>query len=63
MSNFFKKFFSTSNEINENTVMGCIFALALLCSVFIKPLKIDLPTIGVLTGAMASFFGLSLGKK
>ena len=63
MSNFLGKFFSTSNDINENTVMGVIFAIALLCSVFIGRLGIDLATQGVLAASMASFFGLSLGKK
>ena len=63
MSNFFKNFFSTSNEINENTVMGLLYAVALLCAIFIKPLNIGFEVKALLGGMTSTCFGLSLGKK
>lgn len=61
MKQFFKNFFSTSNEINENTVMGVVFSVALLASI-IPPLQIPIESQVILIGAVGGFFGLNLGK-
>ena len=63
MKDWFRRFFAVDNSINENTVMGVIFALALLVAVFVKPLAIGEAARYTLAGAMGAFFGLSLGKK
>ena len=54
------KFFSTSNEINENTVMGVIFA-AVTITGFI--LKYDLASLGIISGMTMGFFGIGAVKK
>jgi len=58
---FLKDFFSTSNEINENVVVGIVFVLALLVATF-------LPVVGgdkyyILAGLVAVFFGIGAFKK
>ena len=35
MKEWLKKFFSTSNEINENVVMGVLFAVVFIVATFI----------------------------
>ena len=59
----FKDFFSTSNEINENTVIGVIMGIALLVAIFVKGLGISQEAIYTLAGMTMACFGLSLGKK
>ncbi len=60
---FLKGFFSTSNDINENTVMGLLFAVMLICTIFIKPLEVGFEVKALLGGMVLTCFGLSLGKK
>lgn len=55
-----KDFFSTSNEINENTVMGVAFAVLLIVSTFVDVGPEKFYTLAALT---ASFFGLGALKK
>ena len=62
MSNFFGKFFSTSNEINENTVIGLILLLATLTAIFVKPLQIPSEAVYTLAGMTMACFGFSIGK-
>ena len=62
MKDFFKNFFSTSNEINENTVIGMILLVATLCAVFIKDLGIGMETVYTMAGMTMACFGLSLKK-
>lgn len=59
----FKDFFSTSNKINENTVIGTILLVATLCGVFIKGLGVSQEAIYTMAGMTMACFGLSLGKK
>lgn len=61
MKKFFKDFFSTSNEINENIVIGAIFAIALLVSTFLP--IVDGEKYYVLAGMTATFFGVGAFKK
>jgi hypothetical protein len=61
MKDWLKRFFSVDNSINENVVMGVIFALVLLAATFI-------PIVGeskyyVLAGAVLAFFGIGALKK
>ena len=56
-----KEFFSTSNEINENVVMGCVFAMCLIVSTFIDVVTPD--KYYTLAGLTAAFFGLGALKK
>ncbi|MDA3940496.1 MAG: hypothetical protein PF693_14495 [Spirochaetia bacterium] len=63
MKKVFKAFFSTSNEINENTVMGVLYAIMLIVSIFAKPLEIGFEVKALLGGMALTCFGLSLGKK
>lgn len=56
-----KDFFSTSNEINEDTVVGTIFVIATLIAAFT-------PMVGpekfyVLAGLVAASFGIGALKK
>ena len=59
--NFLKNFFSTGNEINENIVVGAIFAIALLVATFL-PL-VDGEKYYILAGMVAVFFGVGAFKK
>ena len=58
---FFKDFFSTSNEINENVVMGVVFAITVIVSTFIPVVSPD--KYWSLVGLTAAFFGLGALKK
>ena len=58
---FFKDFFSTSNEINENTVMGVLFAAVLIAATFLNLVPED--KYYILAGTMALFFGIGAFKK
>ena len=61
MKNFLKNYFSTSNEINENIVMGTIFAIALLISTFLP--VVDGEKYYILAGMVAIFYGVGAFKK
>ena len=58
---FFKDFFSTSNEINENVVMMLIFTIALLIATFIP--VVDGEKYYILAGLVAVFGGVGAFKK
>ena len=59
----FKDFFSTSNKINENTVMGVFMALCMVVSIMWEGLEVSQESIYTMAGMTMGFFGLSLGKK
>ena len=61
MKNFFKSFFSTSNEINENVVIGVIFVAVLIVATFI--VKVDADKYYVLAGLVAACFTLGAIKR
>jgi hypothetical protein len=63
MKQWFKDFLSSTNEINEHTVVGMIYTMAFLCVVFIKPLNIGFEVKALIGGMSLTCFGLSLGKK
>ena len=58
---FLKDFFSTSNEINENIVMGVIFAIAFLVATFLP--VVDEGKYYILAGMTAVFFGVGAFKR
>jgi hypothetical protein len=58
---FFKDFFSVENGINENTVMGVVFSVALLTSTFVTFVPED--KYYILAGLVASFFTIGAFKK
>ena len=60
MREWFKKFFAVDNSVNEDTVMGCIFALAFLVCVFVPGLNGGIIPTG---SAMGAFFGKNIFKK
>jgi hypothetical protein len=55
-----KDFFSTSNEINENTVMGLLSFIILVVGFF---LGVSDEAIYIMAGLVAAFFGLGALKK
>jgi len=61
MKKFLKAFFSTSNEINENIVMGVIFAVILLAATFVP--FVDQSKYYILAGGVLAFFGIGALKK
>ena len=61
MKKWLHDFFSTSNEINENVVMGVLFAAFLIAVTFIP--VVDGQKYYVLAGMVAAFFGLGAIKK
>lgn len=61
MKKFFKDFFSTSNEINEDTVVGMIFVIATLIAAFLPVVGVD--KFYVLSGLVAASFGIGALKK
>ena len=56
-----RDFFSTGNEINENTVMGVCFSAALLAGTFTG--IVDGEKYYVLAGMIVAFFGVGALKK
>jgi len=60
MKDWLKRFFSTSNEINENVVVGCLLIIVVLVSTFVSVPADKYYTIAILA---ASFFGLGALKK
>ena len=61
MKKFIKAFFSTSNDINENIVMGVIFSIALMVAIFMPLVTGE--KFYILAGIVALFFGLAPFKK
>ena len=61
MRKFFRDFFSTSNEINENIVMGVCFSIALLVGSFTNIM--DAEKYYILAGMIAVFFGVGAFKR
>lgn len=60
MREWFRKFFAVDNSVNEDTVLGCIFAGAALVCIFV-PLYSGAPMYASLS-AMAAFFGKNIFK-
>lgn len=56
---WFAKFFAVDNSVNEDTVLGCIFALAFLVVCFAPPLEASRIPLGA---AMGAFFGKNIFK-
>lgn len=56
-----KDFFSTSNEINENTVIGLLFCAVLIVATFF--VSVPAGKYYILAGLVASCFGLAALKK
>ena len=61
MKNFLKKYFSTSNEINEAIVAGTILLIVLLAATFFP--IVDPEKYYVLAGMTALCFGVAPFKK
>lgn len=61
MKEWFRKFFSVDNEINENIVVGVIFAIVFLVSTFLP--IVEESKYYILAGTMAGFFTIGAFKK
>ena len=61
MKDWLKRFFNVSNEINENVVMGVLFAGLFIAATFLKIIPVD--KYYVLAGTLCLFFGLGSLKK
>jgi len=61
MKEWFKKFFAVDNSINENTVMGVIWALPTLVGYFLPMVTLDVKIL--MTTATLCYFGLNLPKR
>jgi hypothetical protein len=61
IKNTIKAFFSTDNSINENTVIGVAFVVALLFSTFST--GVDADKYYILAGLVAVCFGIGAFKK
>jgi len=59
MKDWLKKFFSTSNEINENTVIGVVFVIVFIPCIWL----VQNDTLYVIAGLVCAFFGLGALKK
>lgn len=60
MKKWLHDFFSTSNDINENIVIGVIFAAAFLIALFTN---VDDSKFYTLAGTLCLFFGVGALKK
>ena len=60
MKDFIKQFFAVDNAVNENTVMGVVFALCLIVSTFVS---IDAEKYYILAGLVAVMFGVGAFKR
>lgn len=60
MKDFIKQFFAVDNAVNENTVMGVVFALCLIVSTFVP---IDAEKYYILAGLVAVMFGVGAFKR
>jgi len=61
MKEWFRKFFSVSNDVNENIVVGCVFGVAFLLATFLP--IVDENKYYILAGTMAGFFTIGAFKK
>jgi membrane protein CcdC involved in cytochrome C biogenesis len=61
MKDWLRRFFSTENSINENIVMGVIFAVFLIAVSFVP--IVDQEKYYILAGMVAAFFGLGALKR
>lgn len=59
MKKWLHDFFSVSNEINENVVIGVLFVMVFLPCIFFIPVD----KLYVLAGLICAFFGLGALKK
>ena len=55
-----RKYFAVTNEVNENVVVGTVFAIALLVGFFTK---VEDPKFYTMAATTLAMFGISLGKK
>ena len=60
MKKWFRNFFAVENEVNEHTVIGTLFTVVLVISVFTS---VDKEVVWTLAGVVLSFFGLGALKK
>jgi hypothetical protein len=60
MKEWIKKFFAVDNLVNENTVMGVLFAIVLIIATFSG---VEEAKYYILAGEVAVFFGLGAFKK
>lgn len=60
MGKWIKSFFSTENTVNENTVMGVMFAVVLIVATFAGVAEAKYY---ILAGEVAVFFGIGAFKK
>jgi len=60
MRTWISKFFAVDNTVNEDTVLGCIFAVAFLLACFCPPCSGAIIPTG---SAMGAFFGKNIFKK
>ena len=60
MKQFLKDFFSISNNINENVIMGVIFSVLFIAMTFTS---IDAEKYYTLAGLVAVFFGVGALKR
>ena len=60
MKKFLKEFFSDSNEINENIIMGVIFSVLLIAMTFTN---IGIEKYYTLAGMITLFFGVGALKR
>jgi len=61
MKDWFKRFFSIDNSINENVVMGVLFAIFLIAVTFFP--VVDSNKYYILAGMVAAFFSLGALKR
>ena len=61
MKDWFRRFFSVDNSINEDVVMGVLCAVVLLAATFIP--FVSEQKYYVLGGAVLAFFGIGALKK
>lgn len=60
MKEWVKSFFSTVNDVNENTVMGVLFAVVLIVATFAGVAEAKYY---IMAGEVAVFFGIGAFKR
>ena len=55
-----KSFFAVDNAVNEDTVMGVLYSVALIAAIFVGAAQ---ESIWILSGIVVSFFGLGALKR
>ena len=60
MGKWLKSFFAVDNQVNEHTVLGTVFAVVLIVSVFVGA---STDIVWTLAGVVMAFFGLGALKK